>query len=90
MTQDTDAGDRGTRRPAEPVMLPTAVGSLRVRDTGQGGVPVLLVHGLGGDLGLWAFNQPALSQRRRAVSFDLPGHAGSTKDIGDATVPTLA
>jgi pyruvate dehydrogenase E2 component (dihydrolipoyllysine-residue acetyltransferase) len=55
---------------------------LRVLEIGDGdGVPILFVHGFGADLNTWMFNQPALAEGRRAISFDLPGHGGSTKVV---------
>lgn len=60
---------------------------LRYLALGSGeGVPVLLLHGFGADLNTWMFTQTALSEGRRTVALDLPGHGGSTKDVaaGDA------
>ena len=57
---------------------------------GDGGVPVVLVHGFGGDLNLWMFNQPVLAEGRAVYAFDLLGHGGSSKDVGDGSVDHLA
>ena len=43
---------------------------------------MLLLHGFGADLNGWMFNQPALSDGRRVVALDLPGHGGSSRDVG--------
>jgi pyruvate dehydrogenase E2 component (dihydrolipoamide acetyltransferase) len=45
-------------------------------------VPVVLVHGFGGDLNNWMFNQPVLAERHSVTALDLPGHGGSSKDVG--------
>nr|WP_298798504.1 acetoin dehydrogenase dihydrolipoyllysine-residue acetyltransferase subunit [uncultured Acetobacter sp.] len=65
--------------------------SLNVRDVGQGdGPPLLLIHGFGGDLSSWMLNQDALARHKRVIAFDLPGHGGSSKDVGDGSVSVLA
>jgi pyruvate dehydrogenase E2 component (dihydrolipoamide acetyltransferase) len=56
--------------------------TLRCLEMGSGGVPVLLVHGFGGDLNTWMFNQPALCDGRRTLALELPGHGLSSKDVG--------
>ena len=63
---------------------------LQIREAGAGDPPLLLLHGLGGDLTTWTLNQRALADGRRVIAVDLPGHGASTKDIGTATVPHLA
>ena len=68
---------------AAPVLLDGAFGRLRILEAGSGpGVPVVLLHGLGADLGGWMFTQPALAEGRRTIALDLPGHGGSDKDVG--------
>lgn len=57
---------------------------------GSGGVPVLLLHGFAGDRLTWQFNLSALSARRRAIAVDLPGHGGSTPDVGSGRVADFA
>jgi pyruvate dehydrogenase E2 component (dihydrolipoamide acetyltransferase) len=57
--------------------------TLRFLRTGEGGEPVVLLHGFGGDLNNWLFNVEALSGDRAVYSLDLPGHGGSTKQVGD-------
>jgi pimeloyl-ACP methyl ester carboxylesterase len=42
-----------------------------------GGVPVVLVHGLGGAAVNWIDVAPALARRHRVLVPDLPGHGGS-------------
>lgn len=64
---------------------------LSVGPTGEsGGVPVLLLHGFAGDRLTWQFNLSALASDRRAVAVDLPGHGGSTLEVGDGAVPSFA
>ncbi len=54
------------------------------------GTPVLFLHGFGGDLNNWLFNQPALAERGTTYALDLPGHGGSAKDVGEGDVGALA
>ncbi|MDZ3992609.1 acetoin dehydrogenase dihydrolipoyllysine-residue acetyltransferase subunit [Pseudomonas sp. Teo4] len=44
---------------------------------------VVLVHGFGGDLSTWLFNQDTLAQGHRVVAVDLPGHGASTPIQGN-------
>jgi pyruvate dehydrogenase E2 component (dihydrolipoamide acetyltransferase) len=57
---------------------------------GEGeGPPLLLLHGFGGDINIWVFNQEALSADRTVYALDLPGHGGSTKDVGEGDLASL-
>ena len=58
-------------------------GRLRVDDGGRGGVPVLLVHGNGGNRTQWKAQLEQLRATRRAVAFDLRG-MGDSDPAGDA------
>lgn len=49
------------------------------RDTGGEGPPIVLVHGFTGNVRNWALNIPALRDRFRCVSLDLPGHGLSAR-----------
>jgi len=60
-----------------------AVGTLRFLRTGEGGEPLILLHGFGGDLDNWLFNVEPLAADRAVYALDLPGHGGSTKQVGD-------
>ncbi|MCG5238493.1 alpha/beta fold hydrolase [Azospirillum doebereinerae] len=57
---------------------------------GSGGIPVLLLHGFAGDRLTWQFNLSALAADRRVLAVDLPGHGGSTLDVGDGRVLSFA
>jgi len=71
-------------------MLDVGGRRLRYLELGAGaGVPVLLVHGFGADLNSWMFTQPAVSEGRRTIALDLPGHGGSTKDVGTGDAGTF-
>ena len=54
---------------------------IRYFERGEGGTPLLLVHGFGGDLNNWLFNHEALAAGRRVIALDLPGHGESTKAL---------
>jgi len=65
--------------------------ALRIGRAGpEEGVPVVLIHGYSGDLNSWQFNIEALAARAPVIAVDLPGHGGSSKDVGDASLKTLA
>jgi pyruvate dehydrogenase E2 component (dihydrolipoamide acetyltransferase) len=65
--------------------------SLRIGRAGaETGVPVVLIHGYSGDLNNWLFNVEALSAAAPVIAIDLPGHGGSTKDVGDGSLSALA
>ncbi len=77
-----EAAAAGAEAPA-PQMLDSAGGRLRYLEVGSGdGAPVLLLHGFGADLNSWMFTQPALADSRRVLALDLPGHGGSSRDVG--------
>lgn len=59
-------------------------------DMGAGDPPILLLHGFGGDYSSWMFNQAPLAEGRRVIALDLPGHGGSSKDVGDGSVAAVA
>ncbi|MCX7629949.1 MAG: acetoin dehydrogenase dihydrolipoyllysine-residue acetyltransferase subunit [Geminicoccaceae bacterium] len=65
-------------------------GRIRLLELGTGEPPVLFLHGFGGDLENWMFNQPELARARRTFALDLPGHGGSSKVVSDGSIPGLA
>jgi pyruvate dehydrogenase E2 component (dihydrolipoamide acetyltransferase) len=86
------AAEAGTAAP-EPETIEAGGRRILYLALGEGeGVPILLIHGFGGDLHNWQFNQEALAAGRPTFALDLPGHGGSTKDLGagKVDVSTLA
>ncbi len=82
---DAAAGDTGP----EPETIDAGgtgnAGGTRIRylEMGQAdGPPVIFIHGFGGDLNNWMFNQSDLSENNTTYAIDLPGHGGSTKAVG--------
>jgi pyruvate dehydrogenase E2 component (dihydrolipoamide acetyltransferase) len=53
------------------------------------GLPILFLHGFGADLNTWMFNQPVLAERHATYALDLPGHGGSTKEVGSGDAAAL-
>ena len=80
-----DAAGRLRRARADIAGGPAAYLSL-----GRGGVPALLLHGFAGDSLTWQYNLSPLASRRRVLAVDLPGHGGSTLDVGDGRVGAFA
>jgi pyruvate dehydrogenase E2 component (dihydrolipoamide acetyltransferase) len=77
----------------EPATIEAGGRRFRYLEMGAGeGPPVLFIHGFGGDLYSWQFNQEALAESHVTYALDLPGHGGSTKDLGSgqADVGALA
>jgi pyruvate dehydrogenase E2 component (dihydrolipoamide acetyltransferase) len=52
--------------------------------------PIVLVHGFGGDLNTWLFNQPDLAETHAVYALDLPGHGRSGKDVGAGDLAALS
>jgi pyruvate dehydrogenase E2 component (dihydrolipoamide acetyltransferase) len=51
----------------------------------------VLVHGICGNLGIWAKNLPALAATGRSVAaIDLPGHGHSTKALRSGSLEELS
>lgn len=67
--------------PEQALWVAGPAGNLYVRDGGEparpGALPVLFVHGLGGNGGQWTLQLDHLRRRRRAVALDLRGHGES-------------
>ncbi len=85
---DEDAGAEDAA--AEPETVTVDGRTIRYLRMGQDGPAVLLIHGFGGDLNNWMFNQPALAERHATYAIDLPGHGGSSKEVGDGSVEAMA
>jgi pyruvate dehydrogenase E2 component (dihydrolipoamide acetyltransferase) len=87
--EPTDEGEEAAEKVA-PRELDAGGRRLRYLELGEGGETLLLLHGFGADLNGWMFNQPALAQGRRVIALDLPGHGGSSKDVGSGNPDELA
>jgi pimeloyl-ACP methyl ester carboxylesterase len=63
-------------------MVATSHGSIAVEESGQGGIPVLLIHGNSFWRGVFRNQmQGQLAKNRRLIAFDLPGHGQSSNAI---------
>ncbi len=80
----------GSSPAIEPSLAILGARAIRYLDTGAGEPGMVLIHGFGGDMNNWLFNQPVLAERRRVVALDLPGHGASAKDVGAGTLQELA
>jgi pyruvate dehydrogenase E2 component (dihydrolipoamide acetyltransferase) len=74
----------------QPETVEVAAGNLRYLRQGDGGDEVVLLHGFGGDLNNWLFALPVLAAERTVYAVDLPGHGGSSKDVGAGDPDALA
>jgi pyruvate dehydrogenase E2 component (dihydrolipoyllysine-residue acetyltransferase) len=80
------AAEAGAAAP-EPETIDAGGRRIRYLALGEGaGVPIVFIHGFGGDLNNWQFNQEALAADRPTYALDLPGHGGSSKDLGAGEV----
>jgi pyruvate dehydrogenase E2 component (dihydrolipoamide acetyltransferase) len=71
----------------------TTVDGIRVRHARRGpesGVPVLFLHGFGGDLGNWLFNLDAVAAQHPVIALDLPGHGQSDAKLPGTSIRALA
>jgi pyruvate dehydrogenase E2 component (dihydrolipoamide acetyltransferase) len=76
-----------------PVFESAEVDGIRVRFARRGpeqGVPVMFIHGFGGDLNNWLFNLDAVAERHPVIALDLPGHGGSDAKLPGTSLPALA
>jgi pyruvate dehydrogenase E2 component (dihydrolipoamide acetyltransferase) len=81
-----DAGAGGP----EPEDIETRAGRINHLVMGEGdGDPIIFIHGYGGDLNNWMFNQEDLSSGHATYAIDLPGHGRSTKQVGAGDVAAL-
>lgn len=55
-----------------------------------GPVPVVFIHGLGGDQRMWLYQVPAFCGRFPTITLDLRGHGESTKPEQEFTVADMA
>ena len=75
---------------SQPETVEVVGQTLRFLRRGQGGIPLVLIHGFGGHLNNWMFNHGVLAAGRAVYAVDLPGHGESSKDVGDGTIDSLA
>ncbi|RQS33759.1 acetoin dehydrogenase dihydrolipoyllysine-residue acetyltransferase subunit [Burkholderia sp. Bp8992] len=76
------------------VVAPKAVavsgGSVNVLELGpESNETVLFIHGFGGDLSTWLFNQGTLAEQFRTIAVDLPGHGASTPITGGGVIKKI-
>ncbi|MEC9433914.1 MAG: acetoin dehydrogenase dihydrolipoyllysine-residue acetyltransferase subunit [Pseudomonadota bacterium] len=76
---------------AAPARSDVQVGPRRIGAATAGtGAPIVLLHGFSGDLDNWMFLMGDLRSAGQVIAIDLPGHGGSSKDVGDGSLATLA
>lgn len=86
LDEDLPPGRR-SRFPSVRLRVDGPRGELAVDDGGSGGLPVVLVHGLGGSAEQWRPQLDHLRAERRALALDLRGHGRSDPALPTATEP---
>jgi pimeloyl-ACP methyl ester carboxylesterase len=59
-------------------------------DLGEGDLPVLLLHGLGGNWTAWLETLPAVARDHRVIAIDLPGFGASAPGSDGISIPGYA
>jgi 3-oxoadipate enol-lactonase len=67
----------------------TSAGSIGVTESGGGGVPLVLLHGVGSDKSAWRPQLDQFCAERRTVAFDYPGY-GESAFVPGATLSRFA
>lgn len=92
--RQTQAEAAAAAPPPEPKLVPAEGWTVRVLKVAPeevgAALPLLLIHGFGGDYQNWQFNQPELAADRAVYAIDLPGHGGSSKAVAGGDVAALA
>ncbi len=85
------AAEAAAEAASEPEIVEAGGWRLNYQHAGAGErAAIVLVHGFGGDLNNWLFNQPDLAQSHSVYALDLPGHGRSAKDVGAGELATLS
>ena len=85
-----DDGDDSAAGPASR-LLAAGPHTLNVLSLGSGSAtPVIFLHGFGGDLNSWLFNQPAIAGSQPTHALDLPGHGQSSASYGKGSARALS
>jgi pyruvate dehydrogenase E2 component (dihydrolipoamide acetyltransferase) len=89
--QETFVPEKEGEAGPEPEIVEAGGKSVQYLIVGEGeGDPLVLLHGFGGDINIWVFNQEALSETGRTVyALDLPGHGQSSKDVGEGDLDSF-
>jgi pyruvate dehydrogenase E2 component (dihydrolipoamide acetyltransferase) len=84
------AAKASEKKPEPETVEVAGSGRIRYLQLGSGdGAPIVFIHGFGGDLNNWLFNQEALAETHTTYAIDLPGHGGSSKDVGTGGVGAM-
>jgi len=65
-------------------VVQTARGAIGINEAGSGGIPLVLLHGVGSDKSVWAPQLAHFSAERRTIALDYPGYGESAPAL-DAT-----
>lgn len=85
------SGEEGEGGASLPRQVSVTGGSLNLLEAGEPSEDVVLfLHGFGGDLTTWLFNQPVLAERMRTIAVDLPGHGDSSPAAGRNVIEEIA
>jgi pyruvate dehydrogenase E2 component (dihydrolipoamide acetyltransferase) len=83
-----EGGEGGVAAPRSVTVDGATVSLLEAGEPGDD--VVLFLHGFGGDLTTWLFNQPAVAEKLRTIAVDLPGHGGSSPAAGHDVVSAIS
>jgi len=86
----TVAAAEGEAQAIEPVEIEIGGRKMRYLELGSGEQTIVLIHGMGGDLNGWMFNQPALAEHYRVLALDMLAHGGSVKAVETGSLEELA